>query len=263
VTFEPLAVSTELQLPVGLATPWIEVTYDAHAEQLRVTGEPPLGREAMLIDVHVGNRWVLARSLRRGQTLTIEEGALEGVGFSQSIGVLRVQARADVASSERAYQRAVFVPFDRTEGHAPRPGTDLSRDLDAMLGPGWRREGDRTEAERWAMLRLETDLVAVLEPVSGFAGDEAHLADVRARMRLFCAFGVLLGIGAILGAIARRGLASAREARAVMVEAGAEHADDRGARFRSWLTVAGFVCAIALAILLGAAFLVARPYFMG
>jgi hypothetical protein len=262
VTFEPLAVGTELQLPVGLATPWIEVSHDAQAALLTVTGEPPLGRDAMLIDVHVGNRWVLARSMRRDEALTIDEGLLEGHGFSQSIGVVRVQARADVASSERAHQRAVFVPFE-AEGDAPRPTTDLDRDLEAMLGAGWRREGERAEAERWAMLQLETELVAVPEPVSGFVRDEARLADVRTRMRLFCAIGVLFGIGAILGAIARRGLASAREARAVMVEAGAEHADDRGARWRSWLTVAGFVCAIALAILLGAAFLVARPYFMG
>jgi hypothetical protein len=217
----------------------------------------------MFIDVHVGNRWVLARSMRRGESLTIDDGLLEGYGLSQSIGVMRVQARADIASSERGYQRALFVPFELTEGRAPRPGTNFTRDLEAMLGPGWRRDGDRDEARRWAMLQLETELVAVPEPVSGFVRDEARLADVRARMRLFCAAGVLLGIVAILGAIARRGLASAREARAVMVEAGAEHADDRGARWRSWLTVAGFTCAIALAMLLGAAFLVARPYFMG
>ena len=263
VTFEPLTVGTELQLPVGLATPWIEVTHDAHAETITVTGEPPLGRDAMLIDVHVGNRWVLARSMRRGEPLTIAEGYLEGDGFSQSIGVMRVQARADVASSERAYQRALFVPFELTEGNAPRPGTSITRDLDAMLGRGWRREGDRDETHRWAMLQLEEELVPVPAPLSGLARDEARLEDVRTRMRSLCAVGVLLAVAAILGAITRRGLASAREARAVMVEAGADHADDRAARWRSWLTVGGFVCAIALAILLGAAFLVARPYFMG
>lgn len=263
VTFEPLAVGTELQLPVGLATPWIEVTHDARAQTLTVNGEPPLGRDAMLIDVYVGNRWVLARSMRRGEPLTIAEGYLEGDGFSQSIGVMRVQARADVASSERAYQRALFVPFELTEGNAPRPGTSITRDLDAMLGRGWRREGDRVETHRWAMLQLEEELVPVPAPVSGLARDEARLEDVRTRMRWLCAVGVLLAVAAILGAITRRGLASAREARAVMVEAGADQADDRAARWRSWLTVGGFVCAIALAILLGAAFLVARPYFMG
>jgi hypothetical protein len=241
VRLEPLGVGTELQLPVGLATPWIEVSDDAG--RLVVRGEPPLGRDAMLIDVHLGNRWALARSMRRGETLSLH-------GLSAPLGVVRVQARADVASSERAYQRVVLGP-------------ERDRDLEAMLGAGWRRGSDREEAERWATLRLETELIAVPAPASGFAGDEARLSEVRERMRLFCALGVLLGIVVILGAITRRGLASTREARAVMLEAGAEHADDRGARWRSWLTVGGFVCAIALAILLGAAFLVARPYFLG
>jgi hypothetical protein len=242
VVLEPLSVGTELQLPVGLATPWIEVSH--HAGRLTVRGEPPLGRDAMLIDVHLGNRWVLARSMRRGETLFIEDG------LSVPFGVVRLQARADVASSERAYQRVVLGP-------------ERDRDLEAMLGAGWRRGSEREEAERWAALQLETELIAVPAPVSGFADDEARLAEVRDHMRLLCAFGVLLGIVAILGAIARRGLASARAARAVMLEAGAERADDRGARWRSWLTVGGFVCLIALAILLGAAFLVARPYFLG
>jgi hypothetical protein len=49
----------------------------------------------------------------------------------------------------------------------------------------------------------------------------------------------------------------------VLLEAGDETADDARARRRSWLTVTGFVAAIGLAILLGAAFLVARPLFMG
>ena len=61
----------------------------------------------------------------------------------------------------------------------------------------------------------------------------------------------------------RRGLARAREVREVLVEAGAERADDTGARRRSRLTVIVFVAAIGLAILLGAAFLAARPFLMG
>ena len=101
------------------------------------------------------------------------------------------------------------------------------------------------------------------DTISGLAQDEARLSSLRTTMRSICAGGVLLGVIAILVMVMRRGLASAKEAREVLLEAGDETADDARARRRSWLTVTGFVAAIGLAILLGAAFLVARPLFMG
>jgi len=249
VELDPLAVATDLQIPVGLATPWIDV--ERSGELLRIVGEPPIGRDEMLIDVFVGGGWVGARTFRRVQPLELE---LAGLG----VGMFRVQARADLGSSERAYQRALYAVHQ-----GAREEDDLGEEA-ALVGILGRRAGlEDPEQRAWARLELEAELVDVPAPVSGLARDEARLQAVRTTMRWICGAGLLLGVLAILLAVLRRGLASAREAREVLVEAGAEGADDAGARRRSWLTVVAFVAAIGLAILLGAAFLVARPFFMG
>jgi hypothetical protein len=249
VTLEPGAVTTSLQIPVGLATPWIEVTREE--TRLVVAGEPPIGRDEMLIDVFVGERWVSARTLRRGERLALP---LEDLGD----GLFRVQARADVASSERAYQRALLAARPRERAGAPGA---LEQARVARFGA----ESRAWDEERldWELRRLEAELVDVPAPNSGLARDEGRLAATRTTMRWVAVSGVVLAVVLTLAAVGRRGLASAREAREVLVEAGAEGADDRAARWRSWLTVVAFVAAIGLAILLGAAFLVARPFFLG
>lgn len=246
LALDPLPVTTVLQIPVGLATPWIEAEHEE--DVIRVVGEPPIGRDEMFLDVFVGERWVDARTMHRGERVELR---LEDLGG----GVVRVQARADLDSSERAYQVALLARHPRL------PEDVTASALRARFGDvaaSW-----SAERLRWVLLELEADLVDVEAPVSGLARDEARLQSVRSTMRTICGLGVLLGIAAILVAVLRRGLASAREARQVLLEAGDETADDPSARRRSWLTVVGFVAAIGLAILLGAAFLVARPFFMG
>lgn len=243
VLLEPLGLETELQLPVGLATPWLEVREEGGA--LRVRAEPPIGRDAVLLDVFVDHRWLLARTLERGEELELAPSSL-GSGS----GIARLQARLDVTSSERAYQRAVPLGDAGVE----------EASLEALLGV---RGTTGEEARRWARLALDADLIDVVAPVSGVALDQERVAALRAKMRALGVTGVLLAVLAILGAITRRGLASAKEARSVMVEAGLAGADDARARRRSWLVVVGYVAAVGLAILLGAAFLAARPFFLG
>ncbi len=246
LALDPLPVTTTLQIPVGLATPFLEIAQEE--DVLRVRGEPPIGREEMFLDVFVGERWVMARTMRRGETLDVPMEDLGG-------GIVRVQARGDLDSSERAYQLALVT------AHPREPATVTASALRARFGTAavtW-----SPERRRWALLELDAELIDVEAPVSGLARDEARLESVRATMRAICGAGVLLGVAAILVAVTRRGLASAREAREVLLEAGDASADDSKARWRSWLTVVGFVSGIGLAILLAAAFLVARPFFMG
>ncbi|MBN8612889.1 MAG: hypothetical protein J0L92_20025 [Deltaproteobacteria bacterium] len=243
---DPLEITTVLQVPVGLATPFLEAEHED--DVIRVHGEPPIGRDEMFLDVFVGERWVGAHTMQRDARLELR---LDDVGS----GLVRLQARADLDSSERAYQLALLARHPRL------PAAVETAALRTRFGEGaatW-----SSERRRWAMLELEADLVDVEAPTSGLARDEARLASLRTTMRSICAGGVLLGVIAILVMVMRRGLASAKEAREVLLEAGDETADDARARWRSWLTVTGFVAAIGLAILLGAAFLVARPLFMG
>jgi hypothetical protein len=244
VALDPTEITTDLQIPVGLATPWLEA--EVEGSVLRVRGEPPIGRDAMLLDVFVGERWVDARSLARGETVEL---ALAPLG----VGIARLQARADVASSERAYQRALVV--------APADPEIRGRVWTERFGA----EAATWDEERraFALRALEAELVDVPAPSSGLARDEARLEATRGTMRGVAVSGVALAVVLTLAAVGRRGLASTRQAREVLRDAGVEDADDGSARWRSWLTVLAFVAAIGLAILLGAAFLVARPFFLG
>ncbi len=240
---DPIAEETELQLPVGLATPRIELGRGSSG--LVVRGEPSVGRDAALIDVYADGRWVMARTLRRGAALELPRERL-------GAGVVVVQARADVDSAEHAYQRAVAV------------GGDADAALDGLLGEGWRGvAGSLAEDRRWALLALEDELVDVAEVRRSRAGDEARLRAVRERVRGACAALVALALVILLVVVARRGLAATREARELMVAAGRGDADDRFARWHSLLTVLAFLAAIGLAVLFALGFLAARPFFMG
>lgn len=248
LTLSPSRVSTDLQLPVGLATPWVDL--ETRGAELVVRGVPPVGRDAMLLDVYVDGRWRHARTLRRDAELRVPV----------SSGLVLVQARADVASSERGYVRAAFL-----EGSEPRDAAEQeARALRSALGLDAEVNEPVEETRlRWWRLALEEAPIDVPALVSGLADDEASLARTRTRMRWIAGLGAALALVAVLVVVARRGWAAAREARSVLVAAGDEGADDASARWRSAFVVAGFVAGVGLAILLGAAFLVARPYFMG
>ncbi|GAB4217109.1 MAG: hypothetical protein OHK0013_44320 [Sandaracinaceae bacterium] len=248
VMLDPSEVATDLQIPVGLATPWLDA--EVRGDTLRVRAEPPIGRDAVLLDVFVGERWVDARSVARGETLEL---AIEPLGS----GIVRLQARTDVASSERAYQRALVV--------APPDAPSGSELVERAWRERFGEDAARWDAERRAfeLCALEAALVDVPAPSSGLARDEARLATTRTTMRWVASSGVALAVVVMLAAVGRRGLAATRQARAVLRDAGVQGADDRAARWRSALTVVGFVAAIGVAIALGAAFLVARPFFLG
>jgi hypothetical protein len=249
VVLAPSEVVLDLQIPVGLATPWLSATVEG--DVLRVRGEPPVGRDAMLLDVFVGERWVDARSLARGEAIDL---GLEGLG----VGLVRVQARADVSSSERAYQLARMVASREALARSPEVLEDAWVERFGAQAAAW--DAERRDFELRA---LEAELVDVPAPSSGLARDEARLAATRSAMRGVATAGVALAVLLMLAAVGRRGLASTRQAREVLRDAGVEQADDRKARWRSALTVVAFVAAIGLAILLGAAFLVARPFLLG
>jgi hypothetical protein len=214
-----------LQLPVALAT----ARLDAHAEGLTLvaTAEPPIGRSDVIVDIYREERWIDTRALHTGEALrlTLPEP-----------GVFRLQARADVTSSERAYLRLVDTSPLSTEERA---------------------------AQRWIFAARETELIAVPSSTSGLATDEAVLGQRRQWMRIVAGLGVLAAFLLMLASVLRRGIASEAEARQLMLASGIEGADDDAARRRSRWTVIAYVAAIALAVLLGAGFLVARPFFMG
>lgn len=230
IALDPLEIVTRMQLPVGLATPFFEV--EEAPRELVLRGEPTIGRDAMLIDAFVGEAWVVAATLRRGGELRIPRERL-------GEGLIRLQARADVTSSERAYQRAII----------------LGGDVGDERGGG--------EAGRWERLALEDALIEIPAPVTGRAADEARLTELRDRMRWFSGIGVLLSIVVVFAIVVRRGVRASREARELMVRAGQADADDARARWTSWLVVAAYVAAIAIAVLLGLGFLAARPFFLG
>ena len=214
-----------LQLPVALAT----ARLDAHAEgrSLVISAEPPIGRSDVIVDIYRQERWMDSRAIHVGETMRFE---------APEVGEYRVQARADVMSAERAYLRLVDT--------APMTPTERA-------------------AQRWIFAARETELVAIPAPTSGLATDEAALGFRRQWMRIVTGFGVLAAFILMLASVLRQGIASEAEARSVLLASGVEDADDERARSRSRWTVLAFVSAIALAVLMGTAFLLARPFWWG
>ena len=218
-------VSFGLQLPVALATARLEVLAEGNA--LRIHAEPPIGRAEVIVDFYRGDRWIDTRALHAGEELRVD---------APEAGIYRVQARADVMSSERAYLRLVDT----------NPMSAAERAM-----------------QEWTFAQREAELIAVGPSASGLASDDAALGQRRRWMRIVTGLGVLSAFLLMLASVVRRGIASEAEARTVMLASGIEGADDEAARRRSRWTVLAYVSAIALAVLLGAAFLVAGPLLLG
>lgn len=222
-TLRPL-LSFGLQLPLALATARLDVA--SQNQTLVFSAEPPIGRTDVIVDIYLQERWMETRALHAGETSRFEV---------PEPGIYRLQARADVMSSERAYMRLIDTARTPTE----------------------------QAAQRWMFAQQENDLVAVGTPISGFATDEAALASRRRWMRIVTALGVLAAFILMLASVVRQGIASEAEARSVLLASGVEDADDDQARSRSRWTVLAYVSAIALAVLMGTAFLLACPFWMG
>lgn len=216
------SLSFGLQLPVALATARLDVA--SEGQTLVLSAEPPIGRTDVIVDIYREERWLETRALHQGEVARIEVA---------EPGITRLQARADVMSSERAYLRVLDT------SHA-----------------------SSTE-RRWEFAQQEAQLIGVGQPATGFASDEAALASRRRWMRIVTALGVLSAFILMLASVVRQGIASEAEARSVLLASGVEDADSQQARNRSRWTVLAYVSGIALAVLMGTAFLLARPFWPG
>lgn len=229
----------DLRLPVALATPWIEARRALSGEAAVIAIAPPPGREEVIVDTFHLGRWIETRTVR-GSSVGLD---------ARGRALRRLQVRADPFGGEHVAVHYAIL------------GTD-------PIDPAWVRE--RLEAERseildpegtpWRMLlaSAEEEIRQVPAAVSGIEEDRAAVAARRRRVQIVGGIALALGSGVFLASLLRRGLRAAEEARGVLRAAGDETAGSRATRLRMTFAVLLFVGAVGVALLAGAALVLAR-----
>lgn len=239
---QPLA-RREVRLPIALATPWLSAPRVITREPLAMEAHAPPGRTALVVDAFEAGRWV--------HTGTLSPGAAELPFALGRPGLYLLQAHADPFGGDRAASRYVLL--------APE-GSGLSVDgARALLGAAGIQLTDPEGTDpRLLLAGAEEELRALPVAASGLEADRARLAARRHRLHVIAALALALGIAVFLITMLRRGLGAAAEAREVMREAGDPDATSSRNRTRMTIAVLALVGAVAVALLAGAALLLAR-----
>ncbi|AKF08165.1 hypothetical protein [Sandaracinus amylolyticus] len=238
---QPLARRT-VRLPIALATPWIDAPRVVSSMPIPLEAHPPVGREVLTADLFYEGRWIATATL---------DPARPELPFDVGPGLYRVEVRADPFGGERAAARYVLV--------APA-GSDLAlHDTRELL----RREDveltDREGTEpRLLLAGAEEEVRTLPSAISGLEDDRRMVAERRRRLHFVAGLALGLGIAVLAMSLLRRGLFAAAEARDVMHEAGDPEARSVRARARTTLAVIAIVGAVAVALLAGAALILAR-----
>lgn len=246
---QPLARRT-VRLPIALATPWLHALRVVRAEPIAIEAHAPPGRDSMILDVFRDGRWI--------RTATIAPATTELPAPLDAPGLYLLQLRADAyGSGERAATRYVlYAP----EGSS---GVSLDRARALLAAAGVELADPEATDPRMLLAGAEEEARTLPAAVSGLEEDRARLAARRHRLYVIATIALLLGIAVLATTLLRRGLGAAEQARDVMSEAG--DPDARSARTRARMTVAvlAIVGAVALALLAGAATILARAAIEG
>lgn len=224
-----------VRLPIALATPWFEAHAAGHA--IHIEAHPPLGRDALILDVYDRGRWISTQTLDRG----VREWA------APRPGLLRLQVRSDPFGAGNAAVRYVLV------GDTP-----LARARELLEAEGVTLSDPPGTDPRLLLAGAEEELRTLPQAVSGLEADQARLRARRERLRSIGAVTLLVGMAVFVLTVLHRGLGAAAKARRLLAEAGAEDADTPSARRRMTWTVLAYVGAVAVALLAAAALVLVR-----
>lgn len=216
-----------VQLPVALATPWLDAPRESEHDFVAVEAIAPPGRSELLADVFVRGRWIASQVIRTGATrLALGDDRL-----------YRVELRVDPFGGDRVAARYV--------ARGPL-GPDLREILELEgLEPG---EG----AARLLLARAEERIRVFPAASSGLAGDIERLHERQARVFWLGVVGIGAGIVVFSLTLLWRGLGAAAEARQVMESASGQPAKTHV------LPVIAIVGAIVVSWLAGATLLLIR-----
>ncbi|WP_236604323.1 hypothetical protein [Sandaracinus amylolyticus] len=238
---QPLARRT-VRLPIALATPWIDVPRVVSSVPIPIEARPPVGREVLLADLFYEGRWIATATL---------DPAHPELPFDVGPGLYRVEVRSDPFGGERAAARYVLVAPEGS-GLALDDTRELLRREDVELTD---REG--TEP-RLLLAGAEEEVRTLPSAISGLEDDRRMVAERRRRLHFVAGLALGLGIAVLAMSLLRRGLFAAAEAREVMHEAGDPEARSVRVRARNTAAVIAIVGAVAVALLAGAALILAR-----
>ncbi|MDQ3036580.1 MAG: hypothetical protein M3Y87_29580, partial [Myxococcota bacterium] len=209
---------------------------------LTIEAHAPPGRAALVLDVFYEGRWV--------HTATIEPGEVSLPFELSRPGLYRLQAHADPFGGERAAARYVLLAAEGAE-----PSLEPAR---AFLGDAGIQLSDGTSDPRMLLAGAEEEVRTLPTAASGLEADRARVASRQHRLHVIAAIALALGIAVVLITMLRRGLGAAAEARDVMREAGDAEASSPRTRTRMTIAVLAMVGAVAVALLAGAALILAR-----
>lgn len=228
-----------LRLPVALGEVAITggAALDLGGDDYRVWFPP--GRSELTLDAFVDGRWNHSLVTKR------DSFAVHALPAQPTLGLVRVQARADRFSSEGAGARLVHL--EQPERSVPRRVLEIARTLEAEPWRGWLAPLDEPgvprASEQWAkqlptfaeedpqlaaaflMAPAESLRAQVPMPVSGRPAQLARLERTRVRMRYGVAGAVALSAWLIALSVTRRGLLAVDEAQAILARASEEAAD--------------------------------------
>lgn len=238
-----------VRLPVALSTPALEVPRRvAPRPGIRATA---LGAgEPVIVDAFRDGRW-----LRTG-TIAAGTDGVQPLPFpALSPGLWRLQARVDPFGGARAAVRLVVVTQTRDGASAVRDAL-LPLGVDLPLRPS-----ERDVA--WVAAARESELRPLPAWTSGLAAARARVAERRRTVRALVVGALVVGI-LLLGLLwLRRAVAAAAQAQRVLEATGAPELATRSHRWRTLLGALALVGAMVLALLAGAALLLARAYLEG
>lgn len=228
-----------VRLPIALATPWLSAPRVASSE-IDLEMHPPPGSDQLILDVFRDGRWIQTQTMAPGRHLVSVPGA--------GSGLYLLQARADPYGGERAAARYVLVPESASLEEAR-----------SLLGQAGVELTDPPGTDpRMLLAGAEEELRTLPSAVSGLEADRARVQERRHRVHVIAAISLGLSIFVFLVLLLRRGFGAAAEAQSVMQKAGDSEARSRKTRLRMTLSVLATVGGVALALLAGAAILLAR-----
>lgn len=239
-----LVATRSVQLPVALATPWLDVeprTTAAPVLRVHTLGDRP----GLFVDAYQDGRW------RHAAARASEDGPF-ALPYTLGPGLWRLQVRTDPFSSDRAAIRYVAVG-------APDDGLAA---IDEAGGEGRAPPGPDALRLAWAAASLEVGVHPLPTPTSGMDADRARLEKRQSRLRWAALIAIVLGLIVAVIVFLRQGLDAALEAQRVMDETGDPELSSARHGRRTLLSALAIVATLLLAFVGAAALIVARAHLL-
>jgi hypothetical protein len=236
---QPMARRT-VRLPIALATPWLSAPRMSRGFEIDTEVHAPPGSDQLILDVFHDGSWIHTETTNPGRTLVSVPDS--------GPGLYLLQVRADPYGGERVAARYVLVSptasFEHTRSWLDQAGVHLADPPDTD--------------PRMLLAGAEEEVRTLPVAASGLDADRARVQERRHRLHVIAAVALGVGIFVFVLLLLRRGFGAAAEAQTVMQEAGDSEAKSRRNRLRMTLSVLAIVGGVALALLAGAAILLAR-----